>query len=151
MKAGMVLHGINSIKKTHIMIVVNKVYVGENPRLGGLKVYRSARMEECFLPQCYVNIDNDGLTNQSQIRVGYKEWCENELGEEIVELTKKKSYILKDETIWKPVSEFLTNFCRNTPTPPNDRGFGDQIENTLANIPFDVEDCYVVKSTDFIN
>jgi len=131
------------------MIVVNEVNIGAVARLGDLVMYRKAIMEECFTPMCIVNTNNDGLTNDSQIKVKYKEWINDVDGNEIPEFTKSKYYILKDEEVWKPVSEFLNKFWRSTPNPPENRGFGDQIENTLAHIPQDAPDCYVVKSTDF--
>ena len=130
------------------MEIVAKVFVGLNPRLNNMSVYRSVDMTECFTPMCHVNDTNDGLMSNSLIKIKYKEWVENSNNEEIVEHTVSKYYVLQDSELWTPVSDFLNTHW--FATVANSNGFKVQIDKMLLSIPIDCQNCYVVQLSDLV-
>lgn len=122
-------------------MVANIISLG-NSNSYGLPMFRQSIMEECFTPQVKVSADGLTITEDSIIKVKFKQWFNDLNGNEIPELTKSMYYILKDSENWQPVTQFYNNYWRQS--IESTRGFGDQIENVLTYLPSDFQDCQVV-------
>jgi len=128
--------------------ILNEINLGAVAKYNGMTMFRKIALNRAFIPQYEVSEDGESLLESSRIEVTYNEYIKNDLGEIIASLSENnKRYILQDEDVWKPVSKLFSELAR-TPTSLA-VGLLDTIEMTLAVIPQDAPDCYLVKSTDF--
>lgn len=128
--------------------ILNEINLGAVTKYNGMTMFRIIALNNAFIPQYEVSEDGESLLESSKIVVTYNEYIKNDLGEIITALSENnKRYILQDEEVWKPVSKLFNELAR-TPTSLS-VGLLDTIEATLAVIPQDAPDCYLVKSTDF--
>jgi hypothetical protein len=128
--------------------ILNEINLGAVTKYNGMTMFRIIALNNAFIPKYEVSEDGESLLESSKIVVTYNEYIKNDLGEIITALSENnKRYILQDEEVWKPVSKLFNELAR-TPTSLS-VGLLDTIEATLAVIPQDAPDCYLVKSTDF--
>ena len=128
--------------------ILNEINLGAVAKYNGMTMFRIIALNNAFIPQYEVSQDGESLLESSKIVVTYNEYIKNDSGDVITALSENnKRYILQDEEVWKPVSKLFNELAR-TPTSLI-VGLLDTIEATLAVIPQDATDCYLVKSTDF--
>jgi hypothetical protein len=128
--------------------ILNEINLGDVAKYNGMTMFRIIALNNAFIPQYEVSADGESLLSSSKIVVTYNEYIKNDSGDVITALSENnKRYILQDEEVWKPVSKLFNELAR-TPTSLS-VGLLDTIEATLAVIPQDAPDCYLVKSTDF--
>lgn len=130
------------------MQILNEINLGAVAKYNGMTMFRKISLSQAFTPCFEVSEDGESLLPTSKIIVMYNEYLRNIEGEIITALSENnKRYILQDEEFWKPVTKLFNELAR-TPIGLT-VGLLDTIEFTLANIPQEAPDCYIVKSTDF--